>query len=68
MVATISDQIESLGVGQVNAPEVISLDMALNVDVLQQGLGAEEDFFHGGVMFHAGQPPFMGDSSTQEVV
>lgn len=68
MVATISDQIGSLGVGQINAPEVISLDMALNADVLQPGLGAEENFFHGGVMFHVGQPQFMGDSPTQEVV
>lgn len=54
IVATISDQISNLGLGQVNAPEVISLDMALNVDILNQGVAMEEDYFHGGVMFHAG--------------
>lgn len=66
IVANLSDQIKDLGLGQVNAPLVTTLDAELNADVLQAGEGIEEDYFHGGVVFHEGHS-FIGDVQLKEV-
>lgn len=47
IVYNMSDQIGDLGLGQINAPEVVTLDVTLNADVLQEGEGIQEDFFMG---------------------
>lgn len=60
--AELTDQIKDLGLGQINAPEVVNLDVLLNADVMQEGIGIEEDFFHGGVIFHEGLAEFNGDN------
>lgn len=62
----LSDQIKDLGLGQVGAPEVVNLDMTLNEDVLHEGAGVEEDFFHGGIIFHA-RTEFMGDDPLEDI-
>lgn len=67
IVTNLSDQIGNLGLGQINAPSVISLDMALNADLLHLEPGVEEDFFHGGALFHADQVAFEGDTPIQDV-
>lgn len=56
MVDTLSDQLKDLGLGHVGAPEVINLDIALNADVLQEGVDVKEDFFHGGAVYHGSFP------------
>lgn len=56
MVDTLSDQLKDLGLRQVGAPEVINLDIALNVDVLQEGVNVKEDFFYGGAVYHGSFP------------
>lgn len=67
MVSSLSDQIKDLGLGQIGAPQRSNLDFVLNADVLQEGPGIKEDFFHGGVVFHEGAAVFAGDAMMNEV-
>lgn len=51
-VSNLFDQIKDLGLSQVGAPDIVNLDHALNADVMQEGDDVQEDFFHGGVVYH----------------
>lgn len=66
MISNLSDHIKDLGLGQVNAPELVTMDVTINANVLQEGEGIHEDFFHGGVIFHEGRE-FTGDNPLEEV-
>lgn len=67
MVATFSDKIKDLGLGQVNAPEIVNMDVILNVDVVEEGLGIAENYSHGRVVFYDGQTKFEGDNPVLDV-
>lgn len=66
MVDSLSDQMKDLGLGQVGAPKIMNIDVALNVDVMQDGVDVKEDFFHGGVVFHESFQ-FADSAGIQEV-
>lgn len=63
-LATQSKDAVDLGLGQIGAPQITNLDVMLNADVLQEGPGIKEDFFHGGVIFLEDAGEFGGDEKV----
>lgn len=53
LVVNHLDQVNDLGLGHVSAPQVINLDIAMNVVISQEE--GREDFFHRGNVSHEGR-------------